>query len=82
MMNPMDAETLSRDKMQGLFDTMDADRDGYVTREEAERWLRANAREAAESIEPVISTFLQHLEHADADHDGRISRAEFTERYK
>jgi hypothetical protein len=54
---------IDEEEIQEDFESLDRDRDGYVTREDASGWQR---------LAKVFDRF-------DADHDGMLSRVEFEE---
>ena len=62
---------LSREEFTGppeLFEQIDADKDGFVTRDEAMKFFTGPGREA----------FLDRVKTMDKDGDGKVSKAEFT----
>ena len=71
----MHSKARKRDARQ-IFDEMDVDHNGTVTREEASAWLSNNS-EWAEAI-GISSSIDAFLAHVDEDESGEISRAEFS----
>ena len=61
---------------RAIFDEMDENHDGIISRDEAAKWLHANPEwTAALGISPVVDAFLAAV---DDDGSGHVSRAEFS----
>ncbi|HWE38530.1 MAG TPA: EF-hand domain-containing protein [Isosphaeraceae bacterium] len=74
---------LSRAEFQGpapLFDRLDADKDGFVTREEVAKGLPGPANPAGPPPRPAPGTLGPRFKAMDKDGDGKVSRDEFTGR--
>lgn len=61
-------------KMQDHFAKLDANKDGFVTKEEIETGRRAMHEQMADHMKERASSMFDRM---DADHDGNISRSEF-----
>ena len=66
------AEASTREEIRGLFDLMDLDKDGKISKTEHRRWF-----EAMKSIDPNAS--IVAFSAIDKDHDGVITREEYSE---
>ena len=66
------AEASTREEIRGLFDLMDLDKDGKISKTEHRRWF-----EAMKSVDPNAS--IVAFSAIDKDHDGVITREEYSE---
>ena len=66
------AEASTREEIRGLFDLMDLNKDGKISKTEHRRWF-----EAMKSVDPNAS--IVAFSAIDKDHDGVITREEYSE---
>ncbi|NUO99218.1 MAG: hypothetical protein HOY71_03720 [Nonomuraea sp.] len=73
------------------FDDLDADEDGYLTRNDylalahlriQRAGVRADSPEGEAVVEAFLNTWDTHVSALDADRDGRISREEYVESFQ